>query len=87
MEQKNRYDERGNADEYGRYDKSGNYVYTPSERTAAFVIGATLLAFTHLFGSLLDKLPYPGVIDGLLGLAIVASFWVAIVGRTHPDPD
>ena len=87
MEQKNRYDERGNADEYGRYDRSGNYVYTASERTWALLIGVMLLALRHQFGSVLDKLPYPGVIKGVLTCAIGFAVWVAVIGRAHPDPD
>jgi hypothetical protein len=87
VKQQNRYDEHGNYDEHGRYDRSGNYVYTPSERTLAFLIGATLLALTHLLGPVLHRLPHSGVIEGILGFAIVWALWVAVIGRSHPDPD
>jgi ascorbate-specific PTS system EIIC-type component UlaA len=53
----------------------------------ALLIGAMLLALTHLLGSVVDKLPYSGVIDGVLTCAIGFAVWVAVVGRAHPDPD
>jgi uncharacterized membrane protein YccC len=87
VEQKDRYDEHGNYDEQGRYDRSGNYVFTPSERTVALLIGATLLALTQLLGSVLHKLPYSGVIDTIVGIAILFAFLIAVIGRLDPDGD
>jgi hypothetical protein len=84
---KQRYDAEGNPDDYGRYDRSGNYVYTWSERKLALVIGVTLMALWHFFGSSVDKLPYSGVIEGIWGFAGLVALWIAVVGRAHPDPD
>jgi hypothetical protein len=84
---KARYDEHGNPDEHGRYDRSGNYVYTWSERRLAFLIALTLIALQHFFGSSIDKLPYSGVIEGILSVAGLFALWVAVIGRAHPDPD
>lgn len=87
MKHEDRYDKSGNYDEHGRYDKSGNYVFTPSERTVALVMGATLLALTQLLGSVLHKLPYSGVIDTILGIAILFALLIAVIGRLDPDGD
>lgn len=87
VKHEDRYDKHGNPDQHGRYDKSGNFVFTPSERAAASFLGATLLVLARLLGPILDKLPYPGFSDAILGVAILGAFWIAVVGRANPDGD
>jgi hypothetical protein len=53
----------------------------------ALLIGATLLTLTQLLGSVLHKLPYSGVIDTIVGIAILFAFLIAVIGRLDPDGD
>jgi hypothetical protein len=87
VKQSDRYDEHGRYDPHGRYDKSGNYVYTREERIRALVIAFTLIALAHPLEPVLDHLPFSGVINVILGFALLWALWTAVVGRSHPDPD
>jgi hypothetical protein len=88
MAGKNRYDDHGKPEEQGRYVRSGNYVWTWSERGWALLIGATLIGLVYVFGPVLQQLPYPGVmIYAILAVAVFYALWVPVIGRAHKDQD